>query len=912
MEFCNCCVLSQRTPIFFHFTLHASARRFVARAVFQGNPVIVSNDLKKETEKTLEWHSICSQVSAFTSTSMGLAVSQEGNLPIGQTREESQRLLNQTTAATLLPQPLDFSGIVDISSIVNSSVLGELLTIRELCSVERTLTSSRRLLAQLEQVSLNGESSERYSPLLKILEECSFLEDLEQKIGFCIDCNLSFILDRASDNLELIRSERKRNMENLELHLKETSMKIFQSGGIDKPLITKRRSRMCVGIRASHRSLLPEGVILDVSSSGATYFMEPKEAVELNNMEVKLSNSEKDEENAILSMLTSEIAESEKEIRNLMGNILELDLASARGSHARWIKGVCPIFSQSKGEQVLKNDRLSYAIDIEGVQHPLLLESSLKSTPSVSPPEGSSTSVDSDKEAEEAKLSSVGKNKFPVPLDIKIANATKVVVISGPNTGGKTATLKTLGLASLMSKAGMYLPARKSPKLPWFDQVLADIGDHQSLEHNLSTFSGHISRLCKIMEVASEESLVLIDEIGSGTDPSEGVALSTSILHYLAGRVRLAMVTTHYADLSLLKSKDCRFENAAMEFSLETLQPTYRVLWGSTGNSNALSIAKSIGFNQKVLTRAHEWVEKLMPNQQKERRGLLYQSLIEEKNLLEAQAVKAASVLSEVKKIYAEILSESEDLDRREAALKAKEVQQVLHELKVAKMKMQGIVNDFKIQLSNSSPDQYTSLLRKAEAAISSIVSTHHASSDLGIGKSSSNRAYIPKVGDQVFVKGFGNKLAIVVEISGDDSSAVVQFGKMKVNVKKDVLRPVTKVEKSSTAGSLSRLKGQVSSGSSKQAPSMSSEEVESIYSPAVQTSKNTIDLRGMRVEEAAHHLNMALSASGPNRVLFVIHGMGSGVVKERALEILKSHSRVTRFEQESSMNYGCTVAYIK
>lgn len=177
----------------------------------------------------------------------------------------------------------------------------------------------------------------------------------------------------------------------------------------------------------------------------------------------------------------------------------------------------------------------------------------------------------------------------------------------------------------------------------------------KSLEQNLSTFSGHISRICKILEVASNESLVLIDEICSGTDPSEGVALSTSILHYLRDHVNLAVVTTHYADLSLLKDKDSRFENAAMEFSLETLQPTYQILWGCTGDSNALSIAKSIGFDSSIIERARKWVEKLVPEKQQERSGILYQSLLEERNRLEAQARKSASLHREIMELYHEV-----------------------------------------------------------------------------------------------------------------------------------------------------------------------------------------------------------------------------------------------------------------
>lgn len=177
----------------------------------------------------------------------------------------------------------------------------------------------------------------------------------------------------------------------------------------------------------------------------------------------------------------------------------------------------------------------------------------------------------------------------------------------------------------------------------------------KSLEQNLSTFSGHISRICKILEVASKKSLVLIDEICSGTDPSEGVALSTSILQYLRDRVNLAVVTTHYADLSCLKDKDSQFENAAMEFSLETLQPTYQILWGSTGNSNALRIAKSIGFDTNIIECAEKWVEKLMPEKQQERKGLLYQSLMEERNRLEDQTRKAASLHTEIMELYHEV-----------------------------------------------------------------------------------------------------------------------------------------------------------------------------------------------------------------------------------------------------------------
>ncbi|KAK8946152.1 DNA mismatch repair protein MSH6 [Platanthera guangdongensis] len=566
-------------------------------------------ELREAAKEALEWSSVCSLVSDFTSTAAGREVCRSGRLPVGRNQAESQKFLDQTASAVSLPEKLDFSGVDDVAGLVRKAVGGNILGIRELCAVGKCLASASGVWEQLTRVSSMEEGFKlRSYPLLDILQNCDFLTELVNKIGFCIDCNLSVILDRASTRLETIRTERRQNMDKLEVVLKNESVKVFQAGGVDSPLITKRRTRMCIGVKASHRSLLPKGVVLSVSSSGATYFMEPNGAVQLNNAEVILSNSEKDEELAILGILTYEIAQSEMRIRHLMEKIVELDLACARGAYALQMDGVCPIFYEGEKELL---------VDIEGIHHPLLLQPFITH---------SSSGV------------------CPVPVDIKIEPAIKVVVISGPNTGGKTATLKILGLTSLMSKAGMFLPAKKNPGFHGLTRFL----------QILVTTSGHISRVCKIIQVTTKESLVLIDEIGSGTDPSEGLALSSSILQHLAECVNLVVVTTHYADLSLLKASDSRFKNAAMEFCTKTLRPTYRVLWGSTGNSNAFDIAMSTGFDLKVLDRAREWAKKLAPDKQMERQGLLYQSLVEERSALECQAKEAASLLLDVKQLYHE------------------------------------------------------------------------------------------------------------------------------------------------------------------------------------------------------------------------------------------------------------------
>ncbi|KAL8138139.1 hypothetical protein V2J09_004140 [Rumex salicifolius] len=853
----------------------------------------LSHELLAETLKTLEWDKLCGHLSTFASTAMARSAALVAEVPMGRTQEESQRLLDQTTAALSLPEQLDFSGIHDVTAIVDSTASGEVMTIRQLCVVKRTLMAAQKVMKQLKAVPSDSNFPERYNPLIQILENCKFLAELVQHIEYCVDCNLSVILDRASEKLKTIRSERKKNMEKLNNLLDAISNQVFQAGGIDRPLVTNRRSRMCVGIRASHKSLLQGGVILNASGSGTTYFMEPREAVDLNNKEVRLVNAEKDEEQAILSLLSAEIAASEAEIKYMLARVQELDLAVARAGYAKWISGVCPILNPICSEGTL-------SVDIDGIKHPLLLASALSSLPDgLIGKETGPTDYDG---------KTNGKPDLPVPIDIKIGHGTNVVIISGPNAGGKTASMKTLALASLMTKAGMYLPACGYPKLPWFDLVLADIGDHQSLEENLSTFSGHMLRICTIMEVASKDSLVLIDEIGSGTDPSEGVALSASILEYLKDRVSLAVVTTHYADLSRLRDKDARFENAAMEFCLETLKPSYQILWGRTGESNALKIARNVGFDMKVIENAMQWMKRLVPEKQQERRGLLYQSLLEERRKLFAEKNRASSLHSEIMNLYHEIHIEAEDLGLREKALLENARLTIQEELETAKSQLETATKDFENQLQTANVKHFSSLVKKADLRINSIVSNHNHDVHFTVEKGNDS-SYIPLPGELVHVKNLGDRLATILEVSEDDGSVLVQSGKIRIRVDRSSIRSA--IKEGRPVNSLPRMK--------KQGERLRNlkdlggrRDVEGSYGAAIQTSTNTVDLRGMRAEEASDVLNMEILGRESQSVLYVIHGMGSGVIKERVIEILSNHWRVVKFEQDNPMNYGCTVAYIK
>lgn len=324
--------------------------------------------------------------------------------------------------------------------------------------------------------------------------DCNLCSDLEAAIEHCLDCSRSTVLDRASPKLASIRLKRSENSKALEALIREKAAMVFSAGGMDAQLVTKRRGRMCVAVRASQKGLLKGGVTLDVSNSGATYFMEPEPAIHFNNEEIHLSEEEKLEEIAVLRRLTFMLLGAHREIVDLLERVVALDLACARAGHSAWLNGARPTFLNSMAAskpsshalQETSNQEDPLLVDIKGVRHPLLLGSALASPVSAlrygilrqkAKPRSSSPSV---KDA-------VGTSErmLPVPIDIAIRRRVKVVTITGPNTGGKTAALKTLGVISLMAKAGLCLPATGTPLLPWFDSILADIGDDQVWQHSV-------------------------------------------------------------------------------------------------------------------------------------------------------------------------------------------------------------------------------------------------------------------------------------------------------------------------------------------------------------------------------------------------------------------------------------------
>ncbi|KAL2641824.1 hypothetical protein R1flu_009411 [Riccia fluitans] len=892
-------------------------------ASFEWEEEVGEGYISQETLNLFEWPSICMQVAQFASTPMGTSIGLDGNLTIGTSQAQSEELLDQTAAAFAMVKPLDFSGIENLQGLVGDALSGNVGQIRDFISIRSTLIGVQNLYNQLFDSACES-SNGRFTSLQSLLAGCDLCSDLVDDIEHSIDCTLETVLDRASPTLAAARLGRKENMRALESLLKETASWVVQQGGIDSVVITRRRARSCIAVRSSHKNLLPGGIVLDVSNTGTTSFMEPEPALKLNNDDMRLAGVEKAEELAVLERLTMKLVDKAEVIVDLMGRITVIDLACARASHAKWLESVRPLFHTSvQGIEAEFSDSV-LLVDMEAIRHPLLLGSSRPKLPA-------SEKVGVTQSALSRPLASSERNKAlqegfkpPVPIDIKVKSNIRIVTITGPNTGGKTATLKTLGVAALMAKAGMFLPAVGRPKLPWFDNVLADVGDEQSLERSLSTFSGHIRRLCSILATSTSRSLVLLDEVGGGTDPTEGAALATAVLRHLSDKVKLCIATTHSAELKVLKDQDSRFENASVEFDIKTLKPTYKVLWGIAGQSNALDIAESLGFDRQVLGRARELLFKMKPSQLGVRTVELLVPLVKQRDEQVGRARRALQVLESAKQLHQELKAAAVNLPKREVALKRMLSNVVEDDIAKCRSEVEEVIYKFQEAIDTESAPS----IKELHGEIASVVEKYTVDNGLSTAieflppavrnaRSSRSRTTVAEsltVGESVFVRRLSKSPVTVVEVSEDGKYVSVQLGSLKLQVKtSEVIR-----NRNAGSGSSPKSKQQVvdkanvvTSREVRRQVTTAAPDAERLE-VAVQTSRNTLDLRGMRVDDAVRELNLALSSKSPGSVMFVVHGVGTGAVKEAALQVLRKHPYVAKFEDESITNQGCTVVYIK
>ena len=813
--------------------------------------------IQSETLELLEWSRLCQHLATFAATKLGAIAARHLQPPT--TQSESLHLLTQTKEVyqleARLMSGLTFDGIQDIGESLERAELQGLLSGEELLAIATTLAGVRRLRRVIDD-------QEDVPILTELVAELRTYPELEQEIHRCID-DRADVADRATPKLGGIRSQLKSVRDRIYQILQGILQR--QSGAVQQQVITQRGDRFVIPVKAPQKDAIP-GIVHDTSSTGATLYVEPRGIVELGNQMRTLRRQEQTEEEAILRALTQQVADVKPDLEQLLAVATTLDLATAKARYSLWLQANPPRFI----------DRLAgETITLRELRHPLLV------------------------------WQQQHEQGIPVvPINVQIQPHIRVVAITGPNTGGKTVTLKTLGLAALMAKVGLFVPAREPVELPWFEQVLADIGDEQSLEQSLSTFSGHIRRISRILDalgngegkdkedeedegecsqfLIKSSSLVLLDEVGAGTDPAEGSALAIALLQHLADTAQLTVATTHYGELKALKYQDERFENASVEFDDRTLQPTYRLLWGIPGRSNALSVARRLGLNPQVVDQAQTLIGGATEDINQVIAGLEAQ-----RRRQETKAKEATQLLQQAERLHQEVSDRARLLTERERELKLSQERAIQNELVKAKEEIAQVIR----QLQQGS--QTAQNAQKARDALNQIAQRHLPAA----APAKPKPGFKPQVGDRIRIPRL-NQTAEVLTAPDEDGELTVRFGIMKMTV---------------LLSDVESLDGQKAEMPVKQKATPASTAASS-PPPVVRTSQNTIDLRGMRVADAEFEIEQAISQAIALGTLWIIHGKGTGKLREGVHSFLERHPLVERFElaEQAEGGTGVTVAYLK
>ncbi|MBD2507353.1 endonuclease MutS2 [Nostoc muscorum FACHB-395] len=797
--------------------------------------------IQSETLELLEWHRLCQHLATFAATKLGATAARHLKIPDSQI--QSEQLLEQTKEVyqleSRLTTGLSFEGIQDIGDSLERAERSGVLAGEELLAIATTLAGARSLRRVID-------NQEDLPILTELVADLRTYPELEQEIHRCID-ERAQVTDRASQKLGEIRTDLRR----LRSQITQKLQNILQakSGAVQEQLITQRSDRFVIPVKAPQKDAIP-GIVHDTSTSGATLYVEPNSVVPLGNQLRQIIRREQAEEETIRRVLTEQVAAVKPDLERLLAIATTLDMATARSRYSFWLGANPPRFIQREDKEI---------ITLRNLRHPLLVWQQQHE-----------------------------QGQPVVPVDLLINPLIRVVTITGPNTGGKTVTLKTLGLAALMAKVGLFVPAREPVEIPWFDKVLADIGDEQSLQQSLSTFSGHIRRISRILEalgnqeeeIPNPQSLVLLDEVGAGTDPVEGSALAIALLQYLANHAQLTIATTHFGELKALKYEDERFENASVEFDESTLSPTYRLLWGIPGRSNALTIALRLGLKPEVVEEA-----KIQVGEATDEVNQVIAGLEAQRRRQETKAAEAQSLLQQAERLYKEVSAKAASLEERESSLRASQEIAVQQAIAQAKGEIAQVIR----RLQKGTPTAQEA--QQATNALNQIGQQYQPATP-----AKPKAGFMPKVGDRVRIPKLG-QIADVITAPDEDGELSVRFGLMKMTVK---LQDVESLD------------GQKPEPVVKAKPAPAAVTPPPQNVPEIRTSKNTIDLRGKRVADAEYILDKAISeATGP---VWIIHGYGTGKLRQGVHAFLQQHPRVNNYEpaEQADGGTGVTVAHIK
>ncbi|GAB4557095.1 MAG: endonuclease MutS2 [Anaerolineae bacterium] len=799
--------------------------------------------------KTLEFDKILARVADLTSFSGGrdLALALR---PTADLEEARERLAETREARALLAQKTDvhLGGVRDVRPLLEQAERAISLVPSDLLDIRNTLVRAQTIRRTLSRLA--GQ----FPHLAEIAARIEPCPGLTEEISRCID-DRGEIMDSASPALAHIRSEMRIAHDRLMALMERIVSSPANQPYLQEPIVTQRQGRYVIPLRAEFKGRIP-GLVHDQSASGATLFIEPLAAVELNNRWREKQLEEEKEIRRILAQLTEMVAEEAVYIEQTVEALAQLDLVLARARYADLIEATEPeIIPFQPSRPVTRADGTQPAepflhpgsvIELRRARHPLLDPQTV------------------------------------VPIDVYTDEGYFILVITGPNTGGKTVTLKTVGLLTLMAQAGLHIPAASGSRLTIFDGVYADIGDEQSIEQSLSTFSSHMSNIIRILQEATNHSLVLLDELGAGTDPEEGSALARALLSHLLQRRITTLATTHYSELKIYAHSTPGVRNASVEFDIETLRPTYELSIGLPGRSNALAIARRLGLPEPII--------------------------LEAESMVSASSLKADTLLAEIRQAREEARRALDEAERRLRAAQALEAdlrhriaeieearRAVINEAReIAQEELQAVREEIRrlkrrLAVAGPSPTSHERFLAEAEAELErraravTPVEPVARSQAISVDRE-------PQVGDEVWVDSL-QSTGRVVQIDPESKTAEVQFGAFRTRL------PLARLEVREQAAEKPQSRG-VTLRASRAATS-----------PGLE-----LDLRGQTVEAALpeldRYLDQAYLAGLP--WVRIIHGKGTGVLRNAVREALAHHPLVSEMRSGEANEGGDGVTVVR
>lgn len=789
--------------------------------------------MEEKSLSTLEYTKILKSLSECAKNDDAKTMAEE--LKPSSDFREVERALAETDAAVTMSLKFGSPEILRVEPVdgaIKRLDVGGALSAAELLNVARLLKCIRNLKRYTKEQT--GVLEEYFSELVSA-------KPIEDEINRAI-VSEDEIADAASPALANVR----RKMKNAGAKIKDSLDSMVRSGHYQKFLmdniVTMRNNRYVVPVKAEHRSEVP-GIVHDMSASGSTVFIEPSSVVNANNELHELEIKEKAEIEKVLYELSNKVAEISEQVKYNYETLILIDFIFAKAKLALDMKAVCPKLNTDGKIKIVKG------------RHPL-----------------------------------IDKSKI-VPIDVRLGDDFDVLVVTGPNTGGKTVVLKTIGLFCIMTQAGLHIPANDESEMPVFDDIFADIGDEQSIEQSLSTFSSHMKNIVHIVENAGPNSLVLFDELGAGTDPVEGAALATAIIESIRLIGAKIVATTHYSELKLYALSTDGIENASCEFDVETLSPTYKLLIGVPGKSNAFAISKKLGLPDSIIERSKE---KLSDE------NIKFEDVLGsiEENRVSAQKAREEQerMRREIEQLKDELQREREKIDKKKDKIydnaRAK-AEKIIKQAQEDTERMLEEIKQLQKEKRNKEAVRAMEEVRK-ELKLKEKSNVRPKNRRSGGVKSNVNLNTL-KLGSNVLIIDLNDK-GTVLSINKDNQTAVIQVGIMKITAKISNL-VVLEYEKGSKP--------------------------ESYVAPKRSTGINTamsgkteVDLRGMTIGEAELEVDKFLDESvlsGLSEVS-LIHGKGTGALRAGIHEYLRHHPHVRKYRlgRFGEGDIGVTIVELK